>query len=731
MALETQSVFRFADYEVREREFRATRDGQPVAIEPKAFRVLVYLLHHGGHLVPKEELFQAVWGETAVTDNSLARAIALLRRVLDDDPHQPHFIETVATAGYRFICPIEAEDDSPAEAMPDEVPERSWPGRPQSRPEIQVPGSGWTARGWVAGVRAWLLSAAIAVLLAVAGVVWYREPRPPTAHITQIKQLTKDVRWMRKYPLGTDGNRVYLGLESFAITYRFGEVPVGGGELATIPLALPGDSTGLSGDISPDGSSALVWAEGHGKNSSAWIAGTSGSPLRFLTEVESATWWPDGGQHVLYSTADGQLRVIPASGGESRLFARVPPGAKHLAVSPDGKRVRFDHDWKLWEASADGSKVHEFLPPGYGSAQQCCGRWSPDGAFYIFLSAKSITSSPLRGGFQIWIIDERRHGGLGQRAEPVQLTSEPLQWMSPVSSRDSRTIFAAGAIFQGELVHYDRKSGQFERSLNGISAEWVEFSRDGKCVAYATFPDHKIWKANRDGTGAVQLGQTEGIPMAIHWSPDGRQIVFAEFFSEWLTGRRDRVYLVPSSGGTPMEIALDGAQASLCDPTWSADGKRLAYTANPSNRQGQTEIRVYDLETRRSSSLPPSPKPAWGPRWSPDGQYIFCSSNAEPGAEIFDVTSQQWTFISQERLSGYATWTRDSRFVYFLRSDGTTNDVYRMAIPGGETERVVSLKDFRMTGSLDHTWFGLDGDDAPLLLRDAASFEIYALTVEQ
>ncbi len=49
------------------------------------FRVLAYLVQHAGHLVSKSELMDDVWGDTAVTENSLTRAIALLRRVLEDD----------------------------------------------------------------------------------------------------------------------------------------------------------------------------------------------------------------------------------------------------------------------------------------------------------------------------------------------------------------------------------------------------------------------------------------------------------------------------------------------------------------------------------------------------------------------------------------------------------------------------------------------------------------------
>ena len=100
-----ESVFRFGDVEVREREFRLIKAGEVIPVEPKAFRVLLFLLHNPQKLITKEELLNAVWGEIAVSENSLARSIALLRRLLGEDTHEPRFIETVSTVGYRLICP--------------------------------------------------------------------------------------------------------------------------------------------------------------------------------------------------------------------------------------------------------------------------------------------------------------------------------------------------------------------------------------------------------------------------------------------------------------------------------------------------------------------------------------------------------------------------------------------------------------------------------------------------
>ena len=90
-----KSFFKFADVEVREREFSLAKAGEALPVEPKAFRVLLILLRNPQKLLPKEELLNAVWGDTAVSENSLARSIALLRRLLGDEARTPRFIETV------------------------------------------------------------------------------------------------------------------------------------------------------------------------------------------------------------------------------------------------------------------------------------------------------------------------------------------------------------------------------------------------------------------------------------------------------------------------------------------------------------------------------------------------------------------------------------------------------------------------------------------------------------
>src|SRR5271163_3939004 len=104
-------VFNFADVEVREREFSIVKAGELLPVEPKAFRVLLFLLRNPHRLIAKDELLDEVWNDCAVSDNSLTRSIALLRRLLGDDTREPRYIATVPTVGYRFLCDVKVAED--------------------------------------------------------------------------------------------------------------------------------------------------------------------------------------------------------------------------------------------------------------------------------------------------------------------------------------------------------------------------------------------------------------------------------------------------------------------------------------------------------------------------------------------------------------------------------------------------------------------------------------------
>lgn len=75
-------------------------------LRPKAFAVLRYLLEHAGRLVSRDELVQAVWGKTKVSEGVLRGCLREIRHALKDSVAAPQFIETIPRREWRFIAPV-------------------------------------------------------------------------------------------------------------------------------------------------------------------------------------------------------------------------------------------------------------------------------------------------------------------------------------------------------------------------------------------------------------------------------------------------------------------------------------------------------------------------------------------------------------------------------------------------------------------------------------------------
>jgi TolB-like protein/DNA-binding winged helix-turn-helix (wHTH) protein/Flp pilus assembly protein TadD len=89
------------------------RNGDRVAIAPKGFDVLAYLIEHAGRVVTQDEILEALWPETHVNPEVLRKYILEIRKALGDRPDNPEFIQTVPKRGYRFVAPV--TDESAAE----------------------------------------------------------------------------------------------------------------------------------------------------------------------------------------------------------------------------------------------------------------------------------------------------------------------------------------------------------------------------------------------------------------------------------------------------------------------------------------------------------------------------------------------------------------------------------------------------------------------------------------
>src|SRR6186997_178603 len=112
------SSYRFGPFTVDAGSYRLLRGSEVVPLSPKIIDLLLYLVARQSALVPKDELFAALWPDVAVTDNALTQAVSELRQALGDDPSKPTYIQTVSRRGYRFIAAVHHGDGGPGRSEP-------------------------------------------------------------------------------------------------------------------------------------------------------------------------------------------------------------------------------------------------------------------------------------------------------------------------------------------------------------------------------------------------------------------------------------------------------------------------------------------------------------------------------------------------------------------------------------------------------------------------------------
>lgn len=554
-------------------------------------------------------------------------------------------------------------------------------------------------------------SASLVGLLAVLGYL-FRSPLPPPT-VSGYTQLTND--GVHKFPVGTDGTRIYLREYGSGFSSPIAQMSVSGGTVA--PVAAP--SPGLQVvNVSPDGSKLLLVDQvGSTPEGPLWVMPVpGGSPLRLSDLVGQSGAWSPNGEQLVYGESEN-LYLANADGTGSRKLATLAGRGYYLAWSPDGSRISFTLEesktgiTSLWQISADGKDLQQKFPGWEPKDSKCCGVWTPRGTYFVFFSQGQIWAARERGSFL------HKAG-----RKPVQLTAGTAWYNFPLPSTDGKALFALSGFARGELELFDVKTKGVTPYAGGISAQDLAFSKDKQWIAYVSFPEGTLWRSRVDGNEKLQLTTPPMEASLPQWSPDGSELVFYGFQQS----KVPRIYLISANGGAPRELIPKdpGPQA---DPVWSPDGDSIAYAGLSSGSfNNQTAVRVLNIKTGQVTTLEDS-EGLFSPRWSPDGRYIVALTGTSQGLMLYDFKTHKWSTLFTG-TAAYPCWCSRSRYVYFLHhGSGTANpSVDRIAVPEGKLEHVVALQGFRTTGTYGY-WFGLTPNDEPLLLKDTGAEEIVSM----
>src|SRR5271156_6700143 len=105
--MKTEGVFQFGEFQIDARARSLRREKTAVAINFRAFNVLLYFVQNPGKVLTRDELLKNVWPDAFVDENSLAQSISALRRALDEKPGDNNYIVTLPGRGYQFVSPVQ------------------------------------------------------------------------------------------------------------------------------------------------------------------------------------------------------------------------------------------------------------------------------------------------------------------------------------------------------------------------------------------------------------------------------------------------------------------------------------------------------------------------------------------------------------------------------------------------------------------------------------------------
>jgi Tol biopolymer transport system component/DNA-binding winged helix-turn-helix (wHTH) protein len=642
-------VLRFGIYEIDVRAGELRKSGVKLKLQEQPFEVLCLLVERPGEVVTREELRNRLWpADTFVDfDHSVNAAIKRLRDALGDSADNPHFVETLARRGYRFIGSVEMGRQGGATVPKSEPISEGesvrYVHQCQSSPDTTRPILR-TAYKYAALVS---LCAALAGLMAVK---FFRHSKsmPPAVKVV---------------PLVTLSGRAYTPA------------------------------------FSPDGNQVIfAWDSDLRENSGLYIKLIGSEKMLRLTNNADdccGVWAPDGRSIAFYrgSQPEPGIYIIPALGGGERKLTSIVPRSEsfqthfHMDLSPDGKFIAFPDKTSsndltsIFLLSIDDFQRHKLTSLTSPSRYFDWGpAFSPDGKQLAFVR-ESANEAP----GDLYLVSSS--GG-----EPRRLTFDNRTIAGPPAwtPDGGEIIFSSSRAGLLTLWRISASGGE-PKQLSGVGTVALQpaLSKDGHRLAYQqVILDSNLWRmdipeSKLRASTPRRLMFSSQIDQNPQFSPDGEKVAFVSNRSGTF-----EIWMCDADGSNAVQLTSSGGAFSG-NPRWSPDGRQIAFDSRP---ESSSDIFVIDVAGGAPIRLTKGTVDSMAPSWSKDGRWIYFASIRNGTWQVWKVAAQGGQAIQVTRHGGFAPFeSPDGRFVYYAKAPREVPGVWRVSVGGGAESPVLEL----------------------------------------
>jgi serine/threonine-protein kinase len=594
--LQSNRAYEFGPFRLDPAERLLLRDGQPVALTPKAFDLLVYLVERPGHLVERQVLMAALWPDAVVEEANLAYNVSAVRKALGDGQEGEQFIQTVPTRGYRFVAPVHALSRAPE-------------ARPARAPRALVG----------------IVAAALAIGALIGGVAVRRLGRsePPVRPVVRFEiPVATTSRYLYRPAISPDGTRL-----AYVVGGPEGQLHVRALDSAEA-TPLPGTGGAWQPFFSPDGQSIGFFAGEHlMKVDLATGHATKLCPA--IGGLLGASWGTDNRIYFSSEPSAGIL-VVSASGGQPEALTEVgPEEVRHgwPQLLPGERSLMFSRwdtevidDAKIEVVSLDRRERRTVLEGGYGA------KYVPtDHLVYV-----------RRGALMAVPFDASRQ----------QLTGTPFKVMEGVAfswygvplfdvSPSGRLAYFPGAAIRprSDMVWIE-PSDRKRQAIDAPLGFYIDpaLSPDGRRLALsALYGSHQdIWVTDLTRGTWTRLTVTPRDASAPVWRPDDPAALL--FSMERSGTHRGGLFSVPADASRPPELIYESPY-----PKWASSSSAAAGLVAFTEFRPDTKTDIWLLQLGAKPAARPFLRtPFWEgtPALSPDGTWLAYDSDESGRFEI-------------------------------------------------------------------------------------------------